>query len=167
MNTPKKLYRPISRTVYTMDQILNELKLDDSPCLLFNFPTVKGVEEEMVIQESHNFANLGTLGHLTFRYIRTTHEWIPVFQYVGDVAELVKHLDFKLALDPLGWRSNQEGFGTYAYAKGDDYPRYYELVNGQLVMPGGEIAECKSEEMLQLNIETEERFNTFIKGLTA
>lgn len=170
------MYHPKRGVQYTVDQIYKELKLDDSPFLCFDYETIEGVSTDMVIQDSYVVVEAHTgesteekpdrFGDLKFEYRYTTDEWIPIFQYRGDIAELVKHLNFGLVLSTFP-RDGENAFCATAWLKTNvDYRDYYTLVDGQLV-GAGEVAKCESEEYLQRLIETNDRFNAFIKGVTA
>lgn len=91
---------PRSNTVYTLAEVY-QLDLKDSPSLGFyvsrrhvmaqfgvDFPGMQPMPS--VIQDSHVSVNLSDISPewaaLRFRYLRTTQEWIPVFQAIDDDA---------------------------------------------------------------------------------
>lgn len=86
MATPQKTVTriyPIENEVYSLDFILGQLKLQDIPSLHFNhegFGTV--------IQHSHcaneELLTIPGFAKTKWRYIRTTREWIPIFEYVEE-----------------------------------------------------------------------------------
>lgn len=67
--------------IYTFAQIL-KLKLDDEPFLRFMHEGKRAV-----IQTSHvldeDLLRIEGFADTQWRYERTTHEWIPLFTYVG------------------------------------------------------------------------------------
>jgi hypothetical protein len=79
-----KVY-PRRGVVYTLRQILEDLDLDDGPSLGFNSEF-----GHAVIQNSHvtdaQLLSVPGLADTRWRYVRTTHEWIPVFEATDDAA---------------------------------------------------------------------------------
>lgn len=101
---------PIPGATYTLRRIDNELMLDDSPHLIL---VIKG--RRAVIQNSHFAEHLGDLPvweSTAWRYIRTTHEWIPVFHAVDDAAvlELVDFVEYEDIVDGPTWWVTPKGF---------------------------------------------------------
>lgn len=99
---------PVSEVVYTTAEIVDELKLLDSPCLLVDLgdhdwqpiQTACMSEEDMVTK----------LGHCMWRYAYTTHEWIPVFYAVGN--DVYKYIDLEsveVKNEYIGGGYDQEG----------------------------------------------------------
>ncbi len=70
---------PIRNNVYTLEQI-TKLYLRDSPALL--------VEHNSAVQESHlteqQLLSVPGIKDSKWKYIRETHEWIPIFNYCSD-----------------------------------------------------------------------------------
>jgi hypothetical protein len=75
---------PIKGWAYTLREILEELDLDDSPSLLVALNGRCGP-----VQDSHltdkQLLSVPGIAETRWEYIRTTHEWIPCFTYVGEV----------------------------------------------------------------------------------
>jgi hypothetical protein len=91
--------RPWTDRVYTLRRVLS-LDLLDSPSLGF---TWRG--HQHVIQTSHltdaELLAVPALANTQWRYMRTTHEWIPVFELVSPVEDLLRCLDIVLYHDSV------------------------------------------------------------------
>lgn len=91
----QNLIRPQAGVSYTLQCILQDLELKDSPHLGFIGHTADGFEHRTVIQDSHvtqdEFLASG-IGDTFWVYRYTTQEWIPVFEAV-DSAEVCKFVD--------------------------------------------------------------------------
>lgn len=94
---------PRPGTVYTTQQVLNELILADSPSLsvVWNGRTHPVQHSHLSAQDTESWLDNGAADRL-WRYERTTHEWIPVFVYVdnrhpGDIldAERWKYQEYE------------------------------------------------------------------------
>ena len=88
MTTPKV------SNVYTLAEIV-ELDLRDSPCLMFDYEG-----ERCSIQDSHfDYTPVwksAPWADIRFKYIRETHEWIPIFRVVEeDLEKLIALLDIE------------------------------------------------------------------------
>jgi len=70
--------KPESGKIYTLHQILTQLTLKDKPCLTFFH-----CGASCVIQDNHatDLLALPKWSESTWRFIRTTHESVPVFQF--------------------------------------------------------------------------------------
>lgn len=79
--TPHNTTNPVRNQNYTLHEILNSLRLPDSPFLLID-------EQNNCIQSSHitqeELLQVPGISGTRWRYVRTTHEWIPLFRYVDD-----------------------------------------------------------------------------------
>ena len=91
-----KRYVPYRGTTYTLEQIVNELYLRDSPSLCIDDIGViqdshltNGVEDLLTIQSSTGESFSNSL----WRFIRETDEWIPIFTNVNDERNLKLILD--------------------------------------------------------------------------
>ena len=79
---------PVRNKVYTLQQILNNLNLGDSPFLNFRHEGVT-----VVIQDGQGDPlNVPEMANSLWTYQRTTHEMCPIFFYAGetDIHELVE-----------------------------------------------------------------------------
>lgn len=120
---------PVSRHIYTLDQIVNELNLKDSPHLCFTAPNVNGVKVESVVQTSHmlleDLLKVPGFGETKWRYIRTTSEWIPLFDYVGS-EPMSEFLDMEEYLDP--YLNFGDEPAIFSVPKGYPREQYYQRV---------------------------------------
>lgn len=86
-----KIY-PKCGTIYTYKEIVEILTLRDSPHLGFSHENWLGV-----IQNSHlteeEFNSIPGMNETTWRYVRETSEWIPLFEYVGEIDKLLSVID--------------------------------------------------------------------------
>jgi hypothetical protein len=77
---------PITGKRYTLAQIVNDLELDDSPFLRVN---MEGTQ--VPLQTSHflkeDLLKVEGWAELEFVYVRTTSEWIPLFNLVPEHKE--------------------------------------------------------------------------------
>jgi hypothetical protein len=85
-----KREQPIGGQVYTLEQILKQLDLDDSPFLRFQHEGAICVIQDGPLPDDELLAVDG-LAQTKWRYQYTTHELCPLFMYVGDtpITELV------------------------------------------------------------------------------
>lgn len=113
-----KLNNPVKGSIYTLAQVF-DLNLLDSPSLGFSYSG-----RQCVIQDSHvTVEELLTVQHLAateWRYVRTTKEWIPVFEAVNNDA-VIACLDIEPEFDPL--EESSERF--WVTPKGFPRPQYY------------------------------------------
>ena len=122
------LYYPKRGEVYTVEQIVTELKLRDSPFLKANITNPLGEVVDVVIQLAYidDYAKLiPIMGNDKYRYIRETDEWIPVFQFVGSEEEFLKSVDTAVDLNPH--LEEIEPVGMVVWPKGIEYEQYYKL----------------------------------------
>ena len=81
---------------YTLQEILKELDLRDSPCLMFDHEG-----KECCIQYAHvnceQFLSVPGIASLLWEYERTTHEeWRPIFRHsTGNTPRLLECLDIE------------------------------------------------------------------------
>lgn len=95
---------PIQGKSYTYAQIL-ELDLSDSPFLRVPTPadpiTGRSMRltpiQDACVDDPHEFATI--LGDRRFKYIFTTNESIPIFEFVGTYDDIKDVLDFEPWLD--------------------------------------------------------------------
>jgi hypothetical protein len=77
MNTGRKY--PIPYNIYTLEQV-TKLDLKDSPALI--------VHNRSAVQDSHvteeELLSVPGIKQTKWKYIRTTHEWIPIFTYASE-----------------------------------------------------------------------------------
>lgn len=112
---------PIRGQCYTIDQIKN-LSLRDNAFLRvpnpttlserFGYSTVQSDEFHEDTKELWKAA--------TFKYLRETDEWIPLFEFVGTHEDALKFLDFDLLLYPY-----ENSLGWWVTEKGYPIPQYY------------------------------------------
>lgn len=72
--------RPVPGRVYTLREAF-ALELPDSPHLGFNREGRRHCVQDSHLTEEQTLA---ALGDTRWRYLRTTYEWIPVFEYADD-----------------------------------------------------------------------------------
>lgn len=105
---PLDIVHPVRDQIYTLEEILNSLKLPDSPSLLID-------EQNNCIQSSHvteeELLGVPGISDTRWRYERTTHEWIPLFRYVDDMC--ITHF--------CEIQATHDGNGKWVTPKG--YPR--------------------------------------------
>jgi len=130
---------PVSRNVYTLNQIVNELDLKDSPSLSFIAPNINGVKVESVVQTSHmlleDLLKVPGFGETKWRYIRTTSEWIPLFDHVGS-EPMSEFLDMEEYIDP--YLNFGDEPAIFSVPKGYPREQYYQRVtrrNGDFEYP--------------------------------
>jgi len=84
--------------VYTLQQIMRDLSLDDSPSLTIYRKDATG-HTRGPLQNAHftdeQLFTIPEAADSLWRYERTTNEWIPCFTYVGPEADLDKWIDFE------------------------------------------------------------------------
>ena len=80
---------PFRGATYSAKQIFSQLKLMDSPHLLFMAVGPDGKMSRHVIQTSHmldeDILAVPGFAETSWEYERTTNEWIPLFNAVGNV----------------------------------------------------------------------------------
>ncbi len=81
---------PVRNQIYTLHEIY-KLDLKDSPCLEFRTKDGKAEPIQYVHLNEEELLNL--LGNTQWKYVRTTHEWIPIFVAV-DSAQVRDLLEF-------------------------------------------------------------------------
>lgn len=121
-------YYPRPGTVYTVEQIVTELKLRDSPFLKADITNPLGEKVDVVIQLAcvDNYEKLiPIMGNDKYRYIRETSEWIPIFQFMGTEEEFLKSVDTAIQIDPH--LAENEPVGMLAWPKGTEYVEFYKL----------------------------------------
>lgn len=74
---------PKRDNIYTLREICEMLKLDDSPSLNFVCRGVDGVIQTSHVTEEQLLTVPG-FAETKWRYVRTTIEWIPIFRYVDE-----------------------------------------------------------------------------------
>jgi hypothetical protein len=90
--------QPKRGTVYTVEQIDNELALRDSPFLRFWLTTEDGQRHLIPMQTSHIAANISTLSPewaaAPFEFQTETDEWIPLFRFAGTPEQQAALIDW-------------------------------------------------------------------------
>lgn len=99
----KRIY-PKRGNVYTLRDVLSVLFLHDSPSLMFYHINEAGNEVESVIQDAHIGSNeewfaIPDFAESNWRYVRTTDEDIPVFQFVRACDDIMKYVVIERAVD--------------------------------------------------------------------
>lgn len=124
------LVNPVRGCAYTTKQVLETLFLKDSPSLCFFKDG-----QMSVIQTSHldeeELLSVPGMAALQWRYIRTTFEWIPVFQAVSD-ADVLACVDTEPSVDPYAEPVEIPSF--WVTPKGFPREQYYSrLPDGTIV----------------------------------
>lgn len=108
---------PIQGESYTYAQIL-ELDLDDSPFLRVPTPAdpitgrLRGLTtiQDAFVDDLDKFAAI--LGDRRFKYLFTTNESIPIFEFVGTYDDIKDVLDFEPCLDTSDIRGSSPWWCT-------------------------------------------------------
>jgi hypothetical protein len=103
---------PRPGSVYTLNMILKDLTLDDTPHLNFWYNNLRSV-----IQTSHTtdeeLLSIPEFGLTEWKYIRTTSEWIPIFEYASDdEASILKFIDIEPYVDKYEVEPNPTYWAT-------------------------------------------------------
>lgn len=104
--------QPYKGQVYTVREI-QSLDLRDNAFLRFKTPEAYGGHYVPMQDDGITEELLTVIGELRFEYIRTTSEWIPLFNCVSSPEEVAAAIDFELSLNPYG-----DGLGCWVTAKG-------------------------------------------------
>lgn len=92
-----KTNNPVKGSIYDLAEVF-DLNLLDSPSLGFSYNG-----RQCVIQDSHvtveEVLSVPGLAATEWRYVRTTSEWIPVFEAINDAA-VIACLDIEPEFDP-------------------------------------------------------------------
>jgi hypothetical protein len=80
--------KPIRGNVYTTLQIYQDLDLLDNPFLRFMIDGSIAVIQDSHVATETLLSSVPKLAELKWQYVRTTHEWIPLFRAVDDAAVL-------------------------------------------------------------------------------
>lgn len=142
--------QPIQGWVYTLREILEDLYLRDDPHLSVPAPKISlGLVETAdwgPIQKNHFDYKSGDFlekfGHLRFKYVRETFEWIPVFRFDGTLEEIVKSVDFEPSVDesipeglPMCWWITFKGHPREQYSKISICGEYVTGYLGEVPIP--------------------------------
>ena len=104
--------KPIPGQHYSLEQVF-QLELLDSPSLMC---CIEG--EPSVIQDSHCTSDelvASPLGGTQWRYVRTTSEWVPLFQFVGP-GQITEFVTWEKDI-------NSDGFGSWFWVCPKTLPR--------------------------------------------
>lgn len=121
---------PQRNAEYTISEICHDLMLKDSPYLRVYLPSVEiySFEPDAVIQDSHITQEelAQRLEGLSFKYILTTDEWIPVFNCVNTEEEILAKIDLDVSLDPHN-KSHEGGdfVNLFVVPKGTVFEQFY------------------------------------------
>ena len=125
----KNICTALGNAVYSLSFIERNLKLRDTPSLLFTGP----LDADCVIQTSHFsmedlFAANPEWEDTQWKYVRETPEWIPVFRYAGSYALLASLLHIEIMLDPY---LREKDFDYWCVPKEEPRDQYYALSKDQ------------------------------------
>lgn len=120
-------HKPIRGQVYTVKEIVNDLRLRDNPCLCSEITNPVGEKVEVVIQTSccGDDDLIRIMGDARYRYIKETFEWIPIFEFVGTEEEFLKTVDCAVTLDQF--LKEEDPVEMTVWPKGTDYTQHYEV----------------------------------------
>lgn len=127
-----KRIRPKPGALYTAEQILNDLDLDDTPHWQFHHEG-----KLCVVQDAHltrqELLSVPGFAETTWTYIRTTSEWIPLFTATS--ASAVRDcVDIEPRIDPY-----LDDAGFWVTPKGFQRAQYYKRnADGEVVRYDGE-----------------------------
>lgn len=118
---------PVRGQIYTVKEIVNDLKLRDSPFLCSEITNPIGEKVKVVIQTSWcgDDELIPIMGDTRYKYIRETSEWIPIFEFVGTEEEFLKTVDCAVTLDQF--LKQEEPVGMTVWPKGTEYIQYYKV----------------------------------------
>ena len=115
-----KTNTPVKGSTYNLVEVF-DLSLLDSPSLSFLYNG-----HQCVIQDSHvtveEVLSVPGLAATEWRYVRTTSEWIPVFEAINDDA-VIACLDIEPEIDPYAEPDARERF--WVTPKGFPRSQYY------------------------------------------
>ena len=103
--------------IYTLREILTLLELHDSPSLGVMLDGKRGVIQDAHLTEEQMLGVPG-MADTKWRYAYTTDEWIPVFDYVGPIAQLRACLDYEPDFNHDGLWVTPKGFPRKQYVHG-------------------------------------------------
>lgn len=118
-NTPKNpdLRYPVAGNTYTLTNIKEHLALDDTPHLRFHYKgrlvVIQGTVDQLA-------AVPGAL-ESKWQYIRTTDEWIPLFDNIENDA-ILQFVDIEREIDPT---KSKKDLGWWVTPKGTTILQYY------------------------------------------
>lgn len=88
---------PVRNQVYSLQQIMNDLNLDDLPFLNFRHEGVL-----VVIQDGEDDPlEIPEMANSLWKYLYTTDEMCPIFHYVGEV-DILTLVDVREYAEPMG-----------------------------------------------------------------
>ncbi len=128
---------PYPGNIYTLAQIM-EQDLPDAPSLGFRMAPNPSAPAEIesvlaVIQDSHltveQLLYVPGLADTEWRYIRTTNEQVPVFNYAGELEKLLACVDIEPEIGNFG---QEECYGWWVTPKGYPRPQLWFDESGKL-----------------------------------
>lgn len=115
-----KLIYPVAYQTYTLQQILIDLALKDSPSLLFYYKDKEGVIQDSHMSDPSAMLAIPNMAGTEWKFIHHTSESIPIFRYEGDINILLTTVDIELKFSP-GEPGEEETVSWWVTPKG--YPR--------------------------------------------
>lgn len=114
---------PVRGNAYSLREVLEQLHLDDSPSLMFK---VAGSDVYSVLQNVHltqeELLSVAGFADTKWTYIRTTHEWIPIFHYCEPNNPITNFVDIEPEVDFNG----RECTDKWVTPKGFPLEQYYK-----------------------------------------
>lgn len=113
MNTKTRIH-PRAGQTYSLRQIAETLYLRDSPSLGFTHEGRDGVIQDSHLTEEEMLTVPG-FADSQWRFVRETHEWIPIFRYAGsqpitDFIEIEQAVDYWTGRKEDAWWAVPKGF---------------------------------------------------------
>jgi hypothetical protein len=97
---PQVRQYPVRGVTYTLEQIMRDLRLRDSPALMVEMNTRMSCVQDSHLSEEELLSVPG-FAQTKWRYVRETIEWIPVFHW-ADAADPLTFLDAEPSNDDPG-----------------------------------------------------------------
>jgi len=91
---------PVRGQVYSSEDVLTKLRLDDSPFFMFVHEGKRCVVQHSHVTDEQLLEQPQGFRHLTWKYLRTTEEWIPIFDAV-DNASVYKCVDIEPTINAV------------------------------------------------------------------
>ena len=123
-------YFPTRGRVYSYEELIN-LRNVESPCLMVKLLIPGFTTDFQPIQSYDTEAEMESLKALSFKYIKTTDEYIPVYHCVNTEEEILKVVDIDVYLD--NFSEEEKPVSLWICPKSDPKNQFYKLSEGNMV----------------------------------